>query len=189
MNNNEAGSVKGSVLQSRLAFLRERKGEAGVHRVLERLAAEDRNLLSGLMLPSGWYPFRTNERLDEAIAEELGIGEAIFLQMGEKSASDNLGAAHRVYVHSRDPHGLLREAASIYRLYYDTGNRSYERTGDRSAVLRTRDSRTFSRADCLTVVGWHRKAIAMCGGKNARVVEKKCRAKGDELCEYLCEWE
>ena len=36
---------------------------------------------------------------------------------------------------------------------------------------------------------WHRKAIEMCGAKNVRVTETKCRAKGAELCEYVCEWE
>jgi len=39
------------------------------------------------------------------------------------------------------------------------------------------------------VVGWHRKAIEMCGATNVRVTETKCRAKGAELCEYVCEWD
>jgi hypothetical protein len=42
-----------------------------------------------------WYPFALNSRLDEAIAAEMGIGEEIFLLIGEKSASHNLSAAHR----------------------------------------------------------------------------------------------
>ena len=89
----------------------------------------------------------------------------------------------------KDPHGLLRHAASIHQAYYDTGHRTYERTGERSAVLRTHDCASFSRPECLTNVGWHRKAIEICGGKNPRVTDPECRARGDSVCTYVCEWE
>ena len=89
----------------------------------------------------------------------------------------------------RDPLGLLKGAASIYRAYYKSGHRTYERAGERKVILRTFDSETFSRADCLTVVGWHERVIGMCGGKNARVEETLCRARGDAVCEYVCEWD
>ena len=174
-----AGKVKGGAIQSRLAFVRDHGGEDAVRRVLARLSEEDRRECARLLAAS-WYPFELNERLDEAIAAEMG--------MGEKSATHNLGSTHRVFIVDRDPHGLLRRAAQIYQAYYDTGRRTYERLGDTKAVLRTYDSETFSRHDCLTVVGWHRKAIEMCGGTNVRVTETKCRARGADVCEYVCEW-
>src|SRR5262249_53456166 len=128
-------------------------------------------------------------RLDAAIAAVMDQGESIFRILGARSAADNLGTDHRRYVQHKDPHGLLKHAASIYRLYYDTGERTYERTGEKKAILRTQLSRTFSPADCLTIVGWHEKAIEMCGGTSVRVVETQCRARGGKLCEYVCEWE
>lgn len=182
-----SGRVKGGAIQSRLAFVRDQGGEEAVRRVLARLSDDDRRDCTRVLAAS-WYPFELNERLDDAIAAEMGMGEKIFILMGEKSATYNLGSTHRVFVHERDPHGLLRRAAQIYQAYYDTGRREYERTGDTKAVLRTYDSQTFSKHDCLTVVGWHRKAIAMCGGENVRVTETKCRANGADVCEYVCEW-
>ena len=136
-----------------------------------------------------WYPFELKERLDEAIAQELGIGDQVFLLMGEMSATHNLGAAHKAFVVDRDPHGLLGRAAQIYQMYYDTGHRTYEKLGDKKAKLTTSESTTFSKHDCLTVVGWHRKAIEMCGGSNVRVTESRCRTKDAEACEYVCEWD
>src|SRR5262245_36759592 len=126
------GSIKGVVLKSRLGFVRDSKGAAGLEGVLARLPAADRALL-GSLLPSSWYAFELNERLDQAIAQEMGQGDAIFTILGERSAADNLGASHRPFVDGRDPHGLLRHAASIHQAYYDTGYRTYERTGDRAA--------------------------------------------------------
>ncbi len=184
-----SGSIKGGVLKSRLAFLEGRAGRDAVARVLATLPDEDRAMLSGEIAQAGWYPFETGSRLDAAIESELGGGDALFREMGAQSARDNLSHAQRAFVRERDPHALLKGAASIYRLYYDTGRRTFERLGVRKVVLRTYDSRTFSRADCLTVVGWHEQVIAMCGGQNVRVTEMKCRTHGDEVCEYVCEWD
>ncbi len=182
-------SIKGSVLKARLAFIEQRLGKVGIARILARLSKEDRDVLEGILLPAGWYPFETSERLTVAIAKELGDGDDVYMELGRVSAEMNLSASQKVYVRERDPHGLLKAAASIYRLYYSSGERTYERQGDTKAVLRTTGSETFSREDCLTIVGWHERAIAMCGGKHPRVSETKCKAKGDECCEYVCEWD
>jgi uncharacterized protein (TIGR02265 family) len=182
------GCVKGGVLQARLKFVSEQGGPGAAERVVARLPADDQKVCAHLLAGS-WYDFGINDRLDHAIAAEMGAGDKIFLKIGETSATHNLGSSHRVFINDRDPHGLLKRASQIYQLYYNTGNRTYESLGDHKAVLRTFDSKTFSKADCLTVVGWHAKAIEMCGGKNVRVVETLCRARGDAHCEYVCEWQ
>ena len=182
------GSIKGVVLRSRLAYVRENMGEAAVTRVLNRLGAAERDDLQRV-LPASWYPFEVQEWLDDSIAIEMGIGEKLFRLLGEQSARDNLATSHRAFVDARDPHGLLQHAAAIHDAYYDTGRRTYERTGDRSAVLRTFDCRSYSRAECLSNMGWHHAAIEVCGGLRPRVTDPLCRARGDAHCEYLCEWE
>jgi uncharacterized protein (TIGR02265 family) len=182
-----SGKVKGGALQSRLEFVRDHRGDDGVERVLGRLSDADRHVCRQI-LTGGWYAFDLNERMDHAVADEMGMGEKVFLLMGEKSATHNLGKSHKAFVSDKDPHGLLKRAAQIYQAYYDTGRRTYERVADTKAILRTYESATYSVADCLTVVGWHRKAIEMCGGKDARVVETQCRARGAAVCEYECEW-
>lgn len=184
----KTGSIRGSVVLSRLAFVRQAKGEEAVKRVLAALPLEDRKHFAGTVLPNVWYPFEAGEHLDAAIAAELGGGDEIFKQMGARSAEFNLGDTQKLFVQGRDPQGLLRSASAIYRLYYDTGARTYHASGARKAVLRTLQSKTFSTYDCLTVVGWHEKAIEMCGGRNPRVTHTKCRARGDDFCEYICEW-
>jgi uncharacterized protein (TIGR02265 family) len=179
--------VKGGSLLSRFAFVREHGGEEAVARVLARLPEADRTACAGI-LTGGWYPFELNEHLDAAVAAEMGMGDEVFLLMGEKSAVQNLTGPHKSMVSADDPHGLLRRAPQVYQMYYDTGRREYESMGEKKAVLRTWDAETCSLHDCLTVVGWHRKAIEMCGGRNAKVTETKCRARGATHCEYVCEW-
>jgi hypothetical protein len=182
-----AGGLKGTVLLSRLSFIKTRLPRGG-ERVLGRLPPEDRATLRGIVLPTSWYEFALCERLDRAIVEELGRGEDGYRDLGAWSAEQNLGSMHKSFIDGQDPHGLLRQAAHIYRHYYGSGHRTYERLSDTRAAVRTFGSLTFSRADCLSVAGWHEKAIALCGGVDPRVSEPQCRARGDMICEYLCEW-
>ncbi len=182
------GEIKGTILLSRLALVRRRVGDPGLKRVLDRLPASDFRLLTGVVMPVGWYPFAVNDRLDRAIADELGGGPSLFRMLGAESADDNLAETHRIYIKSHDPHGLLKHTAQIYGLYYRTGYRTYEWVSPTRAVLRTFESRSFSAPDCLTVIGWHERAIEMCGGAGARVEERQCRARDGKVCEYFCEW-
>jgi uncharacterized protein (TIGR02265 family) len=183
------GTVKGSILEARLTYLRRQADPTLALRVLARVPEADRQLYLAGIVPVAWYPFEMNERLDLAIGDELGHVDETFRALGVASALHNLTSASQLhYIRKRNPHGMLKQASAIYGAYYGSGRRTYERVADTRAVLQTRDSKSFSLADCLTVVGWHEKAIELCGGRQVRVVEAKCRARGDDVCEYVCDW-
>jgi uncharacterized protein (TIGR02265 family) len=180
--------IKGSVLKSRLAFVEEVAGAEGVRRVKDRLEPADRTTIDRL-LPTGWYPFETGRRLDEAIMHELGGGRHdFFVRLGEASAEKNLTGVHRAFLRPGDPHGFLAQAPEIYAFYYDRGRRTYEATGPKEGVLTTYEAETFSIPDCMTVVGWHVKALRMCGASDVSVVEEECRARGGSVCRYRVRW-
>lgn len=181
--------IKGAVLKSRLAFVEEHAGKEGVQRVLAALPAADQRTLR-MLFTSNWYPFELGKTLDDAIVRVLGDGRTEFFErLGEASAEKNLGTVHRGYLTRGDAHGFLAKAPSIYALYYEGGRREYQPTGPREGVLTTYDADTFSAADCLTVVGWYRKALEMCGVAGARVVEEECRANGGAVCRYRVRWD
>lgn len=180
--------IKGSVIKSRLAFVEEHFGKAGLERLLESLPPADRQSLA-MVLAIKWYPFDLGERLDDAIVRVLAAGDRQFFErLGEASAEKNLTTVHKGFLNDRDPHAFLAKAPVIYRMYYESGRREYERTGDRAGMLTTFDAETFSAPDCLTVIGWYRKALEMCGAQGVRVVEEECRAKGGSVCRYAISW-
>jgi uncharacterized protein (TIGR02265 family) len=180
--------IKGAVLKSRLAFVEEHGGADGLHRVLDALPEEDRHALRALLTVQ-WYPFDLGRRLDDAIVGVLGAGrQEFFLRLGEASADRNLGTIHKTFLVPGNPHAFLAKAPQIYALYYETGRRDYQRSGDTSGVLTTHDADAFSVPDCLTVVGWHRRALELCGATEVRVVEEECRAKGGAVCRYRVSW-
>jgi uncharacterized protein (TIGR02265 family) len=181
--------IKGAVLKSRLAFVEEHGGKDAVRRVLEALPAADQRTLR-MLFTSNWYPFALGKALDEAIVRVLGGGRTEFFEkLGEASAEKNLGTIHSGYLTKGDAHGFLAKSPSIYSLYYEAGRREYQEVGPKEAVLTTYDAETFSAADCLTVVGWYRKALEMCGVSRPRVVEEECRATGGKVCRYRVRWE
>lgn len=180
--------VKGTVIKSRLGFVEEHFGADALPRVLASLAPEDQDVLRSV-LSTKWYPFDLGRRLDDAIVRTLGGGDnVLFERLGAASADRNLTTVHQTFLTPGDPHAFLSKARAIYALYYETGRREYERTGPTSGVLTTYDAETFSAPDCLTVVGWHRRALEMCGARDVSITEEACRARGGAVCRYRVEW-
>lgn len=180
--------VKGSVLKSRLSFVEQHFGADGRARLLDALPAADQAVLRSVMTVK-WYPFEVGKRLDDAIVHTFGGGDpAFFERLGEASAEQNLGTLHQAFLTPGRPHVFLGKAGAIYGLYYETGRREYAQTGETEGVLTTHDAETFSKPDCLTVAGWYRKALEMCGARAPRVVEEECRATGGQVCRYRVSW-
>ena len=180
--------VKGAVLKTRLGFIEEHFGADGVKRVLASLPPEDQQAL-GMILTIKWYPFELGKRLDSSIVDVLGGGRReLFEKLGEASATKNLATIHHGFLTPGKPHAFLGKAPAIYALYYETGRREYQQTGEREGMLTTHGAETFSAADCLTVIGWYRKALELCGAGGVQIVEEECRAQGGEVCRYRVKW-
>jgi uncharacterized protein (TIGR02265 family) len=180
--------IKGGILKSRIGFVDEHFGKEGREKVMMALSDDDRKALSSILTVK-WYPLDLGTRLDDAIVRTLGDGKPEFFEkLGAASADKNLNSVHKAFLTVGDPHGFLTRTPSIYAMYYEKGRREYEKTGDKSGTLTTYDAETFSLPDCLTIVGWHRRALELCGATSVRVVEEECRARGAKVCRYTVSW-
>jgi uncharacterized protein (TIGR02265 family) len=180
--------IKGGVLKSRLAFVEEQFGKDKLELVLASLGEADRKTLA-MLATLKWYPFDVGKALDRAIVDVVGGGDpAFFERLGVASADRNLTTVHKSFITPGDPHGFLSKTPAIYSMYYETGRREYQSIGDREAVLITHEAETFSAPDCRTVIGWHRRALEMCGAADVHIVEEECRATGGAVCRYRMTW-
>lgn len=181
--------IKGSVLKTRLAFVEQHWGRPGLEQVLTSLSKADQEALR-VILTVKWYPFEVGERLDAAIVRELGGGRTeVFERLGAASADANLATLHKNFLTPGKPHVFLGKAPLIYGFYYETGRRTYEKTGENSGVMTTYDAETFSAPDCLSVIGWYKRALEMCGVQGVAIREDECRAKGGAVCRYQIRWD
>jgi len=180
--------IKGAVLKSRMAFVQEHSGTDGVRRVLDALPEGDQRTLR-MLFTSNWYPFELGKAFDDAIVRVLGGGRPEFFErLGAASAEKNLASIHTGYLTRGDAHGFLAKSPSFYSLYYETGRREYAEVNPKEGVLTTYDADTFSAPDCLTVIGWYKKALEMCGVTGVSMVEEECRARGGRVCRYRVKW-
>ena len=181
--------IKGSILKSRLEFVRQEFGDDGLVKIMDILPEEDSKIL-GRLVAVAWVDFEVGKRLDDTIVKVFGGGSTRFFErLGEASAEVNLTTLHSAFLAPGDPEAFLAKAPQIYRLYYNVGWREYESTGEREGVLTTHDAETYSKPDCLTVVGWYRKALELCGARNVRIIEEECRATGGDVCKYRVTWQ
>jgi uncharacterized protein (TIGR02265 family) len=181
--------IKGAVLKARLAFVEQHWGTPALDQVLGSLSKEDQEALR-VVLTVKWYPFDIGERLDAAIVRELGGGRTeVFERLGAASADANLATLHKGFLTPGRPHVFLGKAPQIYGFYYETGRRTYEQTGESSGVMTTYDAETFSAPDCLSVIGWYKRALELCGVQNVSIREDECRARGGQVCRYQVSWQ
>jgi uncharacterized protein (TIGR02265 family) len=186
-----SGNVKGTLLIARMKYLRSR-GDEETERVMRRLSSADQQVLRGMLLPSTWYAADVLVRLEMTAAAILARGDRkqLFLDMGRFTADTNLGPSgvQRPYLKEGDPHYLLRNVPRMYSAQHSGGVRSYEETGTKSATIRTVAGEDPTEDDCLTAIGWLKRAIELSGGKIVTVDESRCRARGGDCCEYVCRW-
>jgi uncharacterized protein (TIGR02265 family) len=184
-----AARVKGTLVVTLMKFLRSHG--LPPEDVLARLTASDRDRLQGILLPSGWYPAESVARFMEAAVAAVAKGSKAecLVKMGHFSARTNLGpdGLRRAYIREDDPHHVLAAIARIYQTVYSVGRRSYERTGERSAIIRGHGTRA-AYDHCKWVTGWLQGVVELSGGKDVRVVESRCEGSGSPHCEFLVEW-
>ena len=181
--------IKGAVLKARLTFVEQNWGKPALDNVLGSLSREDQEALR-VVLTVKWYPFEVGERLDAAIVKELGGGRTeVFERLGAASADANLATLHKGFLTPGRPHVFLGKAPQIYGFYYETGRRTYEQTGENSGVMTTYDAETFSAPDCLSVIGWYKRALELCGAQGISIEEDECRARGGSVCRYQVRWQ
>jgi hypothetical protein len=181
--------IKGSVILARKAFVEKHFGEGSWEKVIASLPKINQELIQDSISSDEWYPFAIGEYLDEVIVQVLGNGKKqVFLEIGATSAKENLSGIQKDFLTAGDIQGFMSKAPEIYKLYYNTGYRVYEPTGINTGVLTTHDADTFSQVDCLTVIGWYKEAIKMCGATEVSIIEETCRARGGPYCRYRIEW-
>ncbi len=203
--------VKGSIVQSRLDFVRERLGPTGPEKLLGALPAEDRERIerdasAGAWylgyavnkdgerirriesdVPVGdWYPFGLLVRIDRAIAELCG-GEQALEDVGARSADFHIGTLYRKLARMSAPQDFFRNTSLVHQLYHDSGSMQYEAAGDRGCRLRVFGP-DVDPIYCRSAIGYFRRAATLCGGEGARVEEVRCRNRGDDSCEYRVSW-
>jgi uncharacterized protein (TIGR02265 family) len=180
--------VKGGLPRARFLFVALNHGPDAWTRSLARLAEEDRLALAEIDIEK-WYPLDLLDRLDRAVAEELGQSdEETFTQLGEFSATTSLSGPFASLLNT-DIHSFLSQSSLIHHSYQNFGAAKYDALSDTSGLLTIQYETAPPESFCISGASYFRKAVELCGARSAQVTHARCSARGDAVCEFYITWQ
>lgn len=182
-------NVKGSAISSRALWISLNHGDEGLRRVQAVVKPETREALVGHLDKAKWYPFDMFVDLNEGIDRVFGAGDlAIVKALGRYGAEANLTTVYRLFYMVGTVKWILDRAARLWDLHYDSGKMVILRRPGNEVDLRIVGFATPHRTHCLSVHGWAERSVELSGGKDVRMDEVACRARGDAECSFHATW-
>ncbi|MBL8148975.1 MAG: hypothetical protein JNN15_03505 [Blastocatellia bacterium] len=181
--------IQGSLIKSRILYVHVNHGASTMKAVLQLLPTDVRELLSKPVYIGEWYPLSLLATLDFAIVQVIGGGsEKVHEDLGTFSADINLTGAYEPLVH-RDIHEFLQLTAMLHKSYQDFGEAKYIKMGETAALLQFRYPQPPPKHYCRSGLGYIRRSVEICGGKNVNVRMTFCSRNGDPICEFRIDWQ
>lgn len=182
--------VKGGLIRARFLFVVLNHGPDTWTRVLAALPDDVSESVNEIVVEN-WYPLGTLDLIDRAIAEQLGNGDEedeVFDKLGEFSATSALSGPYSSLVNP-DVHSFLTQSALIHHAYQDFGTASYASLSETSGLLTIQYDIAPPPSFCASGSSYFRHAVELCGARSARVTHTRCRARGDDACEFYFTWQ
>lgn len=182
-------NIQGSLIKSRLLYIHVNYGAASVKKVLETLPLEIKEALSQTIYIGNWYPIATLMILDRAICQTLSQGsDKVYEDLGAFSAGVNLSGAYEPLTR-KNIQEFLQLTAVLHKSYQDFGDAQYIRLAENAALVQFLYPITPPDKFCRSGLGYFRRAVELCGGKNAIVRKTSCQRERDTFCEFRIEWQ
>ncbi len=185
--------VQGSLIKSRMLYLQMKHGIPVLKRVLASLPEEDRAVLTKTVYVGEWYGLPLLTRLDAAIFSELGADHPrLAEELGAFSAEVNLGGMHESLM-QREVENFLERTAVVSPTFQSFGSAHYEAgksQGDfREASISLRYDTAPPVKYCQSGMGYFKRAVELCGGRNVLVAITACRREGAGECRFRIRWQ
>ena len=180
--------VKGTVLLARLDFARSRGADV-LERFYAALEPATREMLESA-LPTQWFPYQKLCELTELLDRVAGSGDlALCEEMGRFACDANVPRFLRAFLRFGKVEFFLSRAAAAWRAHYDAGSMEVVKLGPKKVRLRLIDVPDQCHAQCLTVVGFVKRAAELAGTKIVTGGVTACRERGAEVCELTGSWD
>lgn len=182
--------TRGSAVQYRMDFVREKHGMDALNRVLNRLDPADRKILTGTIDMTGNYPRELSSKLLESITQELGGGKKdILFDVSVFQAQKDVRSTMSKFFKEGSPGFVIERMDLVTRHYWGDVQIWIEKIGPQAYHIKLGKSERITQIMCrYNWPGWLSGAVIAAGGKP--VVKKvKCSHDGADFCEYRVDWE
>ena len=180
--------AKGSPLIATTQFIRTEKGEDVLERILDKLSAEDRKIVTTCK-PTDEVALDVAINLWRAADEELRQEEPEWVERAGGFSIEGPGVKmYSGLLRKSSPTEFLTQRVSLFKLYYHPGNMEVVEEEEEHAVLRLVG---FDGADplfCRRQTGGLRRALTEAGGQEPLASHVRCVVEGDAFCEWELRW-
>jgi hypothetical protein len=180
---------KGFTLLGALEFVDERYGKEARGAVIDVMDSESREILSQSILTSGWYPFRVQVALYEAIDRVLGTGDlSLCSEIGKFTCEHEMTTIHKMFLRMASLELWVKSAGLMWGRYYSVGGLEIEEIGDDAGRVKVVGFNPLSKAFCADFGGWLHRTLELNNRENVTVEHPDCVLDGAPCCRYLGRW-
>lgn len=141
-------------------------------------------------LPTEWFPYEKLCELTRLLDRVAGSGDlSLCEEMGRFACDANVPRFLRAFLRFGKVEFFLNRAAAAWRAHYDTGSMEVVMLDSKKVRLRLLGVPSACHAQCLTVVGFVKRAAELAGTKRVTGGVTACRERGAEVCELTGSWE
>ncbi len=181
-------TAKGTILKAAIEYVRDRQGEEGWNRVVDRVGDDTRKVVTGLILPSSRYPLRHVVDVCEGIDRVFGRGDLqLCWEIGRFAAEYEVNMLHKVFLKVARLDYWFRIAGSTWRTYYSHGKLEPQIRGQ-EGTLTLSDFNPISKAICFRFGGWVQRVAQMTTSNPVRMQHTACVLDGADACRWEGSW-
>ena len=187
----DVGLAKGTLLVSTREYITTREGAGQWADVVSTLPEQDRRVLGGLVLVSGWYPVAVWNRLIDEIHHRRDA--KYILRLARYIADNDLSLIFRIALKLGSPEFVIKRFGWVFKQYFRGAQLSSAQRGPRRWALTISGGTGVNDAPgeavcAIGTEGWVTTALERTGVQTARLVKVACRFHGAPKCSYDLTW-
>jgi len=185
--------VRGNVLDIRLKYIEIKADAEQRNKILDSLSPEFKAEIKKGIKAQEWYAFEYYIQFNRVIDRVLGKGDLqLIVDLGAFSAELALQGIYRFFYKLGSPEFLMKNTAYIWKNYFINGEITLESIEPYKARVVVENTEIPSHEHCLAIVGWIKRALEICGGKEVAFKNIVCRETdihNNNICEFLFTWQ
>lgn len=158
---------------------------------LEGLPATSKDIYSGVIDSSRWYPLKEGGIIPTKRTAEMfykGNYEKGAWEAGRYSAEKGLTGIYKIFVKASTPSYIIQRATRVFATYYQPCRMEVLEKKEYSVLLEISDMPESDVVVEYRISGWIEKALEISGAKNVKIEFPKSIIRGDEVTQFAITW-
>lgn len=183
--------VKGTIISSVQNFIKENFPNR-YEEWLNKLGEDSKGIYSNPVMASEWYPYQSGLIKPTELLASMFYGNDLVKsswKVGRFSAEVGLKGIYKVFVLIATPQFIMKRGGKILASFYDPSVLKIGEERPKGVDIHITD---FPEATVVAenrIGGWMERALEICGVKNIDIKITKSLTQGDDMTEYVINWE